>query len=116
MWSFWIRAALEPCRPSLALWLRGRGLCAAPCHAKYKSRGVVPTFPSHVQVREGARRIARLEAALAEARARNPSIGASSPSRSAGGHATSREARLANEMQARTLPLALIMHAPCYFL
>ena len=90
-------------------WHRGRGPCAAPCHAKHKSRCVVIISPSHLQVREGARRIARLEAALAEARARNPSIGASSHSRSAGAHATSREARLANEMQARNLPLALIV-------
>lgn len=50
------------------------------------------------QVREGARRIARLESALAEARTRNPTPTATSPTRAGG----PREARLTNELQARS--------------
>ena len=48
-------------------------------------------------MREGARRIAHLESALAEARMRNPNPPATSPTRSGG----LREIWLTNELQAR---------------
>ncbi len=59
---------------------------------------------SRPQVREGARRIAALEAALAQARARRAPPQASGAQRAgAGGHGSAREARQASELQARSL-------------
>lgn len=59
---------------------------------------------SRPQVREGHRRIAALEAALAQARARRAPPQASGVQRAgAGGHASVREARQASELQARSL-------------